>query len=104
MFRFILRVIAFIAFVVAILHAVVDITRTLGAGTLLQTALSDSLERLAPGLAQTLADRAQALNVTLNDPVLQTVLAWPTWAVFAGLALALYIPGRKRSSRRFAAL
>lgn len=102
--RFVFRSLALLAFVVAILHAVIDITRTLGAGQIEQTLVADSLARLDPELAGTIGERAQSIHPMLNDPVLATALTWPTWSVFAGLAFILFLIGRKRASSRFAAI
>lgn len=101
MIRFLFRSLAVVFLAVAVIFAVVDVTRTIGASTLTLTPLSQSWDRLAPGSRNDLAEwLAQSAHPILSDVVLANITAWPTFAVFGGLALLIAFLAQVRRKRR----
>ncbi len=105
MIRFIFRALALLVLAVAVVMAVMDATRSIGASELMMTALGESWFSWSPqtlNIAQAAIQR-YTLPV-LWDPVMIWILTLPGFVVFCGLALLFYIIGRKPSKRtgRFA--
>lgn len=106
MIRFLFRLLATIALAVAVIMAVLDVTRTIAGSTLVLTPLGSSLGAVWPqmidGLRTFLIGRAHPL---LWDPVATFILAQPGFAVFLVLAFLLHAIGHrpKRRFDRFAA-
>lgn len=100
MIRAFLRFLAMIALSVAVITAVLDATRSIAAEAIVMTPLADTWA----GLSAATLDAFEAL-VTLNLPdaawtgVVVPVLHVPAFAFFAGLALVLYVAGRRPARR-----
>lgn len=104
MFRFLFRLVAVFALAVAVVMAVIDATRSIAASAWVTTPLMESWRAFSPDtLAAAEELTREATLPELWDPVAVTVLAAPGFAVFAALALILYLIGRRPERRgRFA--
>jgi hypothetical protein len=106
MIRFLFRLMATFSLAVAVIMAVLDVTRTIAASRLVLTPLGASWLSVSPSSLewmQTLViEKAHPL---IWDPVTVFILDQPGFAVFGVLAFLLYALGRKRERRigRFAA-
>jgi len=105
-FRFIFRALAVAALALAVIFAVLDAARSIGASKFIATPLADIWASASP---QTLAD-AKALTTHYIgalawDPVLVWVLDRPAWLILGVLAFIFYAVGhrRERGFGRFAA-
>ena len=106
MIRSLFRLLAYIALSLAIIAAVLDAARSVGASHLIMTPLRDSWQSLsAPSLALAEASIKTHIYPILWDPIMLWVLETPTFIVFALLAFLLYAMGYRRQNRvgRFAA-
>lgn len=105
MIRFFFRSVAVMCLAVAVIFAVVDVTQSIGASALVLTPLSQSWDFVAPGMRDALAAwLSSTVHPFFSDPVLATLVGWPTFAVFGGLALVLALFGRARRRRAFRSL
>jgi hypothetical protein len=106
MIRFLFRLAAMVALAVAVIMAVLDTTRTVAASHLVLTPLKTSWDAVSP---DTLAAAESFVREKIQPLAWDTVVAWilgqPGFAVFAVLALLLYMIGYKseRKVARFAA-
>ena len=105
MFRFLFRLMATFALAVAVIMAVLDVTRTIAASTLVLTPLGASWVSASPATL----DAMQAFIIAnahplVWNPVMIFILDQPGFAVFGVLALLLYAIGRRPERRigRFA--
>ncbi|MEM7301491.1 MAG: hypothetical protein AAF468_10460 [Pseudomonadota bacterium] len=104
MFSFIARAIAAFFLAIAIVAAVIDITSSIAASEWVITPLGASWAKLSLTSIQATQGAIQGyIHPLLWDPVIQTILGWPTWLIFSILALLFYALGRKRriTGRRF---
>jgi hypothetical protein len=100
MMRTSLRVLATLSLAVAVIMAVLDAARSIAADALALNSIGDfwlslspdSLDGLREGLVESLPGLAW-------DPVVTTLLSVPASAVFATIALLLYIAGRPARRR-----
>jgi len=105
MIRFLFRLMATFALAVAVIMAVLDVTRTIAASRLVLTPLGASWLSVSPAtleVAQTFViEKAHPL---VWNPVMVFILDQPGFAVFGVLAFLLYAIGRKPERRigRFA--
>jgi inosine-uridine nucleoside N-ribohydrolase len=100
MVRFFFRLLAVFSLAVAVIMAVIDATRSIAASAWVSTPLAESWRDFSPDtLAAAEEFTRDAMLPQLWDPVALTLLAAPGFAVFAVLALLLYIPGRRRERR-----
>ena len=106
MLRLACRLVAYIALSLAIIAAVLDAARSVGASRLVVTSLSESWQSIsATSLALVEASIKSRLYSIFWDPLMLWVLEAPTIVVFALLALLFYVMGYRRADRvgRFAA-
>jgi hypothetical protein len=100
MFRFLLRLMATFALAVAVIMAVLDVTRTIAASRLVLTPLRESWRAVSPSTLERLqsfiVDQAHPL---LWNPVMVFILDQPGFAVFGLLALLLYAIGHRPERR-----
>lgn len=100
MLRFLFRLMATFALAIAVIMAVLDVTRTIAASSLVLTPLGASWVSASPGtldaLQTFLIEKAHPL---VWNPVAITILDQPGFAVFGIIALILHAIGR-RSERR----
>ncbi|UXN61634.1 hypothetical protein [Phyllobacterium zundukense] len=106
MIRFMFRLLAYVALSLAIIAAVLDAARSVGASQLMMTSLQDSWQSLsASSLALAQTSIKTHISPILWDPLMLWILEAPTFSVFALLAFLFYAMGYKRESRagRFSA-
>jgi hypothetical protein len=106
MIRFLFRAAAMAALAIAVIMAVLDTTRTVAASHLVLTPLKASWGAVSPDtLAATEAFVREKVQPLVWDTVVEWILGQPGFAVFAAIALLLYMIGYKseRKVARFAA-
>jgi hypothetical protein len=106
MIRFLFRAAAMAALAIAVIMAVLDTTRTVAASHLVLTPLKASWGAVSPDtLAATEAFVREKVQPLVWDTVVEWILSQPGFAVFAAIALLLYMIGYKseRKVARFAA-
>ena len=95
MIGFAVRLLATVLLAGAVVSAVLDITRSIAASAPVLTSLGESGEAVLPalldGVRTGLSQRAAVLV-----PVLDALLALPTWAVLGVASLSLFWAGRPR--------
>lgn len=98
MLRLFLRFLAYISLSLAIIAAVLDAARSVGASHLVVTPLQESwLSISAPSLALVETAVKTHLSAMIWDPVMLALLQVPTVVVFAFLALLFYMAGYRRT-------
>ena len=105
MFLFLARVLGLFALAIALATAVMDITRSIGASEMVITPLGAAWVSLSITSIQAAQGAIQGyIHPLLWDPVIQWILLWPTWLVFAIVAFLLLWLGkpRRRKFGRFA--
>ncbi len=92
-----LRLIGWLLLAVAIVAAVQDITRSIAASKFVFVSLGAAWSQFSLNTIQAAQGAIQGyVHPFIWDPVIQTVLLWPTWLVFAALALIFFMLGRRR--------
>jgi len=100
MIRFLFRTIAVFSLALSVMFLIIDATRSVGVSKFVWTPLVDSWNRFFPDTLEGFATwLGTSVHPFLNDPVLASLLNWPTFALFAGLAALFYIIGYKRRRR-----
>jgi len=100
MLKPVLRILALFALAMALITAVLDITRSIADSTLVMTPLGLDWFNLSPATLQVASVTIQSyVHPFLWDPVIQTILLAPSWFVFSVLWLILTLLGRNRKSR-----
>ncbi len=97
MFKSILRILALFALAMALITAVLDMTRSIADSSVIMTPLGVDWFNLSPStlnLAQATVQRY--VHPYLWDPVIQTILQAPSWFVFGVLWFLLALAGRRR--------
>lgn len=105
MLRFLFRLAAMVALSVSVIMAVLDTTRSVAASALVLTPLNTSWLAVSPDTRSAFESFVRdKVGSLLWDGVIAFVLNQPGFAVFAVLALILYMIGyrRERPSGRFA--
>lgn len=93
----ILRLMGYLLALAGLGFLIVDGARTIAAGEVMLTAFGQSWFNLDPASlngAQALVQRY--IHPFVWDPIIQTILQWPTFAVALGLSLLFVIIGRPR--------
>lgn len=100
MFRFLFRLLATVALAVAVIMAVLDVTRTIAASRLVLTPLADSWMAVSPSsLQQAQSFIVENAHPLVWNPVVISILAQPGFAVFGVLAFLLYAVGHRPERR-----
>lgn len=100
MLKPILRLLALFALAMALITAVLDITRSIADSTLIMTPLGVDWLSFSPSTLQAAQPVIQNyVHPLLWDPVIQTILLSPSWFVFGVLWLLLSLLGREKKSR-----
>lgn len=97
MFRFLLRALGYWSLALAVVLAVMDGAKSIASSAILFTPLGKTWFDLSPGtlnLSQAVVQRGVA--PWLWDPVIQSILTLPTFAVLAALSLVLVRLGTRR--------
>jgi hypothetical protein len=100
MFRFLFRLMATFALAVAVIMAVLDVTRTIAASRLVLTSLAQSWRGVSP----TTLERMQSFIIDYAhplvwNPVMVFILDLPGFVVFGVLAFLLYAIGHRPARR-----
>jgi hypothetical protein len=96
MFKSICRILALVALSLALIAAVLDITRSIADSALIMTPLGVDWFNLSPAtLNISQATIQRYVSPFLWDPVIQTILLSPTWFVFGVLWLVFALLGRQ---------
>jgi choline-glycine betaine transporter len=91
------RFLAGVVLLIAVIAAVYDGTRSLGAGGLVMTSLLEHWSKLAPTLlAASQSGVQRATHPLVWDVGVRKLLGVPAWAAFAVLGLLLAYAGRRR--------
>lgn len=100
MLKSILRILALFALAMALITAVLDLTRSIADSTVVMTPLGIDWYNFSADTLNRARDIAtEYLHPLVWDPVMQTVLQAPSWFVFGVLWFLLALAGRKRKSR-----
>jgi len=100
MFKIILRILALFALAMALITAVLDITRSIADSKLIMTPLGLDWFNLSPRSLNTAQATIQDyVHPYLWDPVIQNILLAPSWFVFGALWFLLALAGRRRKGR-----
>ena len=92
MLRALARVLALVAFALAVLAGLVDAARTVAADSAVLTPMIDGLGQIAPGLLDRV--RTGAAAVPGLGGLVEALLGLPAWVVFGALALLFWLAGR----------
>jgi hypothetical protein len=98
--RFLFRLLATIAWALAVILAVLDATRTIAASRLVLTPLGDTIAKASPAAFAGLRTSAEHLAPFLWNPVMLWLLALPGFAVFLVLGLLFQAIGTRRTRFR----
>ena len=99
--KFIFRLLGYGFLAVAIIAGIADASSSIALSKIHLAPLGQVWFDLSPetlNLAQAMVQRY--VHPALWDPVIQTALSWPVWAVFAPLGLVLLFIGSKRRRQR----
>ena len=100
MFRFLFRLMATVSLAVAVIMAVLDVTRTIAASRLALTSLGESWLGVSPAtldaVQRFIIDNAHPL---VWNPVMVFILGQPGFVVFGVLAFLLYAVGHRPERR-----
>jgi hypothetical protein len=95
MIRFVFRILAVFAFAVAVMFAVIDATRSIGVSAPVVTPFVESFELAAPEMLEDLqAWLKGSAPGFVSNTLLASLLALPTFVVFAALAFLFWLIGR----------
>ncbi|WP_428528680.1 hypothetical protein [Roseibium sp.] len=100
--KFLLRVSGFGLLAIAILVGIADASRSIAESEVMLKPLGQLWFEMSPetlNLSQAVIQRY--VHPAVWDPMLQTVLTWPAWAVFAGVGVLFLLLGGRRQKRRF---
>lgn len=99
MLAFLARSVGLVLLAVTVVSAVLDLTRSIAASTLVATPLGESWLAVSPG-TRALAEASVRERVAsfVWDGPMTWLLALPTWAVFGALALLFLWLGRSRDA------
>ncbi len=100
MIRFLFRLMATFALAVAVIMAVLDVTRTIAASRLVLAPLGESWMSVSPStLEQVQSFVLQHAHPLVWNPVMIFILGQPGFAVFGVLAFLLYAIGHRPERR-----
>lgn len=100
MFRFLFRLMATFSLAVAVIMAVLDVTRTIAASRLVLTPLGDSWRSVSPStLEQVQTFILEKAHPLVWNPVMVFILDLPGFVVFGVLAFLLYAIGHRPERR-----
>jgi hypothetical protein len=100
MLKSILRILALFALAMALITAVLDITRSIADSAPIMTPLGVDWFNLSPGTLNLASSTIQEyVHPYLWDPVIQNILLAPSWFIFGVLWFLLSLAGRRRKSR-----
>lgn len=100
--KFVFRGLGAVLMALAIIAGIADASRSIAESKIILMPLGQVWFEVSPetlNLSQAVVQRY--VHPAVWDPVLQTVLTWPAWGVFAGLGLAFMWLGSRRRKNRF---
>jgi len=101
MVRFLFRFLAFIALAIAVMYAVIDAARSIGASAVVFTRLEETAMLAMPETIERFASQVDAGNILFVTPaILDGALALPVAGVALVLAFFLQLIGQKPKRRR----
>ena len=97
MIRFLLRMIGLFSLAAAFILVIYDGTKSIASNAVLLTSVRTLWDTLNAASLQSLRPLIEdTATPYLWDPVFTGFLAWPSWAVLAGLGVVLILLGRKK--------
>ena len=100
MFSFLSRVIGLFLLAIALVAAVVDISKSIGASEIVITQLGATWVSLSITSIQAAQGAIQGyIHPLIWDPGIQWILLWPTWLVAGILAFLFLLLGRRRRKK-----
>ena len=97
MFQFIFRAFGMIVLALALVTAVLDVTRSVAGSRFIVTSLYDNISGLSDSLLPSLqASVEQGLHPLVWDPLLTGLLALPGWAILWLISMVLLWIGQTR--------
>jgi hypothetical protein len=100
MFRFLFRLMATFALAVAVIMAVLDVTRTIAVSRLVVTPLGDSWRSVSPAtLERVQSFIMENTHPLVWNPIMAFILDLPGFLVFGVLAFLLYAIGHRPERR-----
>ncbi|OXT02007.1 hypothetical protein B7H23_03485 [Notoacmeibacter marinus] len=99
MIRFVFRALSLFLLAIAIILAVIDISRSVAASAIVMTPLLESMQAALPRLTLGLRDSLQGIDASLWW-LASAVLSVPGAVLFAIMALLSYMIGHKRRRER----
>ena len=104
MFQFLLRAVGFALLALAMIFAILDVTRSITASQFVVTPLGGTLDAWLPESLPVWRTAVEGLHPMLWDPVAVTLLGLPTWLVTWVVAMLALWLGQKAPDRfgRFA--
>lgn len=91
------RIIGLLTLALALITAVLDLTRSIADSTIVMTSLGqDWFNFSLSSLNLTQAIIQRYIHPTIWDPGIQTILLLPSWVVFSVLAILFFWVGRRR--------
>lgn len=98
MFQVLIRIIAVVVLALAVVLAILDITRSITASGLVLTGATQTLETLSPGSIATMAETVSStLHPVVWDPVLLRLLSLPSFLLCFAVAMLLFWSAARRS-------
>lgn len=100
MLRILMKLIALLFLALALITAILDITRSIADSTIIITPLGLDWFNFSPGslnLSQAIVQRY--VHPYIWDPVVQTILQAPSWVVFGAIWFLISIATRRRRRR-----
>jgi len=99
LFRFICRFAAMILLALAVVLAVLDITRSITASAPVMTPLMESWSAISPSTLESAGQAVESWGVAfLWDPILLSILKLPSWLVLGLISVLLFWIGQRRAS------
>lgn len=99
MFSFLFRAIGYVTLALALVLAVLDITRSITAGAPVLTSIGQSWSSISPAtLLQARETVTTMLPPFVWDPVINAVLTLPSWLLFWLVAMFLLWIGQRRDN------
>jgi hypothetical protein len=100
MFSFAARFLSLILLALAVVSAVLDVTRSIAASKVIVTSAGQTWSQFSLTSIQAAQGAIQGyVHPLVWDPVIQWILLWPTWLVLGLLSLCFYWLGRRRKRR-----
>ena len=95
-----LRILALFSLAIAVITAVLDVTRSIADSTVVFTSLGIDWYHFAPTSLSRAQEIIQELvHPIIWDPIVQTILLAPSWAVFTALWMIFSLLGNRKKAK-----